>query len=263
MRTSRDIRSGAPASASAETGDGARGGGGARDGVDGDARAKRQKLAAETLGPLDEVFGQRSAFGLERDDSDAMRYLASVRREAENDQCVHFVAAEPRRRPVADEAPVAPPHGALAQWQDRLVDSFLALKEELQTQLARHDSGPPPVLPQTAAAWRQHVFGGAAPTTAVVFAMNHATAIKLLIYTTQWLSANTPDNVSRWIYMLFLRIDNLLDRSECAIVRDLAKKAARLRGSPNLTPMSRYTVDMVLCIVARYYRQLDLLPLAP
>lgn len=239
---------------------------------------KRQRVEEDqgyTQGPLDETFGQHSAFPIEQDDdSDVMKYLTSVRQEAESDRCVYFVE---RKEEEATEDEIGEAtmqavedivvgeielHEAI-QWRDNLLHNFLSLKDELKTHISRinqaHNLLVDP-LPQTAVAWRKLVFQNTPPTVDLLFnSVDHSTTIKLLIYCTHWLSINIPENLSKWIYMLFLRLENILDHSEVSIVRDLAKKAIKLREKENLTSISKYTMDMVISVVGIYYRQRDLL----
>ncbi|CAH2350402.1 hypothetical protein CLIB1423_01S09274 [[Candida] railenensis] len=230
-----------------------------------------------TQGPLDEIFGQHPAFPLSTDvdieGEDVMKYLAEVRQEAEADRHVHFVERErsvKKERELASQPEINEPRddpssaAARLAWKEDLMRAFLLLKEEVDTHKHRIEmvsSSKTYNLPETAASWRKYIFEkNTGPSIELLFnSVDHATAIKLLIYCTQWLSTNTPANLSKWIYMLFLRLDNLLDHSEFAIVRGLAKKAIKLREKPDLSSVSSYTIEMVIVIVGEYYRQRDLL----
>ncbi|CAK7891743.1 hypothetical protein CAAN1_01S06876 [[Candida] anglica] len=230
-----------------------------------------------TQGPLDEIFGQHSAFPVELDgdeeSNEVMQYLASVRNEAELDTPVHFVKRSKEK--TKDDTIVKQSNEQNStidynttstipdeiNWQENLLSTFLSLKEEVQIQTILPNSATSQPLPSSASAWRELIFTSKEPPTVRFFftELDHSTTIKLLIYSTQWLSTNTPSMLSRWIYMLFLRLDNLLDHNECAIVRSLAQKAIKLRTKPNLSPISRYTIDMIITIVGKYYHQKDLL----
>lgn len=118
-----------------------------------------------------------------------------------------------------------------------------------------------PDLPTSAAKWRIMVFGSPPPPLEFFFsALEHPTVIKLIVYYTKWLLATMPPSVDQWIFCTFVRLDNGLDHRELAFVRDLGRKARKLRlksMAANIPYTHAY--DMILAIVGEYYGQRDLL----
>lgn len=248
-----------------------------------------------THGPLDATFGQHAAFPLTQPDeatdslTDSVQtYLESVRREAEKDQCIYYAHRSQSPPPEDDENETIDDGkesaGAISLdnnqiWKTELMEEFLRLKEdvEMYLQLLKVQPGNnsenkteteantkiPLNIPETATAWRHYIINNPPPSIKFFFLhLNRPTIIKLLIYATKWLSANSNENLSKWIFLLFLRLDNLLDHIDCSIVRDLAKKAIKIKMNTNpqdINDVSKYTIDMVIVIVGEYYRQRDLL----
>lgn len=72
------------------------------------------------------------------------------------------------------------------------------------------------------------------------------------------------ETFGQWIWKLFLKLDNLLEASECSILRELAKTAMKLKSkldesSTVENSIARFTFDMIVVIVGTYYGQSDLL----
>lgn len=116
-------------------------------------------------------------------------------------------------------------------------------------------------IPGSAAKWREYVFGSSPPPLNYFHAvLDHPTIIKLVVYYTKWLLATMPPTVGEWIFATFVRLDNGLDYRELAIVRDLGRKAHKLRlklVAANVPYNPTY--DMILAIVGDYFGQRDLL----
>mmetsp|Transcript_1034 Transcript_1034/g.1140 ORF Transcript_1034/g.1140 Transcript_1034/m.1140 type:complete len:299 (+) Transcript_1034:174-1070(+) len=225
-------------------------------------------------------------------------YLESVRREAEKDPCIYFASRDThentRNENVGEsetikettslesnkqDLQVANTSGENKLWKKELMEEFLQLKEAVQVYLqslklqpgqfseneteVETDNEIPFDIPETATNWRQYIMNNPPPSIKFFFMhLNRPTIIKLLIYATKWLSANSNENLSKWIFLLFLRLDNLLDHIDCSIVRDLAKKAIKIKVNTvpqDINDVSKYTIDMVIVIVGEYYRQRDLL----
>lgn len=258
--------------------------------------ASAADVGSFTQGPLDATFGQHAAFPVPQSDestdplADSVQsYLESVRREAEKDQCIYYTHRSQNSPPddnesdtiedSKEESTVVIPPDNNEIWKRELMAEFLRLKEEVEIYLQSlkvqpdHISEDKPEaeanteisfdIPETATAWRQYIINNPPPSIKFFFLhLNRPTIIKLLIYATKWLSANSNENLSKWIFLLFLRLDNLLDHIDCSIVRDLAKKAIKIKvnTSPqDINDVSKYTIDMVIVIVGEYYRQRDLL----
>ncbi|ABN66682.1 predicted protein [Scheffersomyces stipitis CBS 6054] len=223
---------------------------------------------------MDATFGQYPAFSVETsdEDNDVALYLQSVRREAEEDSCVHFVERHEVEatkensdidKAIDSKISTTESH-PLDQWSEDLLTRFESLKQQLQTlQTEIHSSVPSDFeVPDTANQWRKFVFEHEPPSIVYFYKnIERATVIKLLVYFTKWLTLSSSAVLSRWIWIALIRIDNLLDPNECSVIRDLAKKASKLSSKDvdNATPASKYTINMILVLVRNYYGQRDLL----
>lgn len=235
---------------------------------------KRQKLEEPeqpeqhyTQGPLDEAFGQHSAFPLDaaEDSEDPVyQYLKSVRQEAQADKPFHFVerASTTETKESAQTELIIP-----QEKVDEIMRAFDALKKD-KTEDLQSDSETEQHydVPESAAVWRKKVFTEQ-PDPSFLKSLEHTTIIKLIVYYTKWLLINMPEQLGLWIFTTFLRLDRDLDHREMAIVRDLGKKALKLReklGDANdVAPAVEHIIDMTLSIVAVHFRQRDLLTKDP
>lgn len=226
---------------------------------------KRQKVEEPsfryTQGPLDDEFGQHGAFPLNNIDSDDLvyRYLMSVREEARADRLFHFVE-RPKREinsESSQEEQIVP-----QEKVDEFMGSFKVLKEAREIRLERSEFDYNCFIPNSAAQWRKRVFTEQ-PDANFLEILDHTTIVKLIVYYTKWLLMNMPDELGKWIFITFVRLDRDLEHKEMAIVRDLAKKATKVRakldGLADVSPVTQHIVDMILSIVAMHFGQRDLL----
>lgn len=125
-----------------------------------------------------------------------------------------------------------------------------------------------PEVPQSAGAWRSFVLSLSPPPIDYFnTVLEHATIIKLIVYYTKWLLVSMPPTLAQWIFVTFVRLDNGLDHTEMALVRDLGRKARKLRTKfiegkkegLEIPQVAEETVDMILAVVGVYYGQRDLL----
>lgn len=123
------------------------------------------------------------------------------------------------------------------------------------------DPTPLPEIPTSAAKWRELIFGTSPPPPKFFHeVLEHPTVIKLIVFYTKWLLATMPPTLQEWIFATFARLDNGLDHREAAIVRDLGRKAHKLRLKAVAANVPCHpTYDMVLAVVGEYYGQKDLL----
>lgn len=231
---------------------------------------KRQKVEEPryTQGPLDEDFGQHRAFPLDAapddgEDSQVYQYLSSVRKEAEADQGFHYVE---RSKTVKKESEASDESIVPQEVIDEIMKSFDALKkardERLEEQEEEDTEEAEFAVPESAAEWRKKIFSEQPDAQFLEF-LEHTTIIKLIVYYTKWLLINMPEQLGKWIFTTFLRLDRDLDHKETAIVRDLGKKAVKLRAkveeAEDVSPIPKHIIDMTLVIVGIYFRQRDLL----
>ena len=136
------------------------------------------------------------------------------------------------------------------------MNDFMALKSQMDME----DLEPVQwTQPANIASWRKRVMEAGPPSFQVIYQFDHSTAMKLAVHFTSWLSATTNDNFSQWIYVLLLRIDNLLDSDDCHIIRSLGKKAVKLLETPKeYNDTALYTFRFIVLVVNKYYRQSDI-----
>lgn len=242
--------------------------------------AKRPRLQEEENRRVyeDEFFGQYPALPVgipndedEDDDEDSkqvMEYLKSVRREAEKEHAVYYSDKREEETAISqagerDDEPTTETLTKLVLWQDNLVAELVTIKQSLAQYNWKSMAFENIHLPETAVLWRKYILENEPyPIQTFYTTIDRSTIFKLIVYFTKWLSVSTTSNLSKWIYTVFLRIDNLLDPNECSVIRDLGKKAVKLAPrltADNSTDVSHYTVDMIIAIVGNYYGQRDLL----
>lgn len=234
-----------------------------------------------TQGPLDDVFGQHAAFPISYPSEDTelesfqvYRYLSDVRKEAEIGGSVSFVPRIKNNEEVQDNSSDAKNRKDTRNEEQRAVflKEFLRRKEDAKQLYAKYQvseysdedgDSEEITIPDTASEWRKLIMNTPPPSMNFFYSkIHHMTVIKLIIYSTKWLSASCNKNLSDWIFRLFLRLDNLLDHTEQSIVREFGKKAIKVKdkvGLENMTEIVKYTTDMIITIVGDYYGQKDLL----
>lgn len=182
----------------------------------------------------------------------------SYRKQAENSSSVMFV---PRSTP--DESTEAQRELVTEQQND--VDSFhSAVVEEFRLQ---RDQLPEAgtldipsgfIFPLTFTSWRQYMMTHD-PTVELVSNMDHELTIKLLIYSTKWLSPRIPQRLSQWMYAIMTRVSEPLEASDVSVLRDLAKRAKTLTHRDQLDDTTLFTLQFVITIVGAVFGQRDLL----
>lgn len=128
------------------------------------------------------------------------------------------------------------------------------------------DSDAQIVIPLSAGEWRTLIFSQS-PPEGFHDALEHPTVIKLIIYYTKWLLVSMPSTLLEWMFATFVRLDNGLEHTEMALVRELGKKARKLRtkfrnGAQEgavIPQEAQDAVNMVLAVIGHYYGQRDLL----
>lgn len=217
-----------------------------------------------TKGPLDETFGQHAAFPINdphHERSEVHQYLQSVRQEALNDRSFYYVEKKQTSPIVSTTPSKTTPPTINKHWRSNLMAKFLELKSSLFESQNFGDTYNIPI-PQSATTWRTYVFENTPPPIGFFYnSLDHPLLIKLIVYFTKWLSANIPETLSQWIFIVFLRLDNVLDSTETSIVRDFGKKARKLADKRTTvgSTVGDYTIDMVLIIVSEFYGQKDIL----
>ncbi|CCE81668.1 Piso0_002331 [Millerozyma farinosa CBS 7064] len=239
-----------------------------------------------TQGPLDDTFGQHPVFPLSSSlrqetsvSREVMEYISEVRLEARNDAPVHFVSKDEstpnedisRHEDMRLTQTVEQNSREATEWQESVSNQFLGLKEHIASYIterkqsleqARKEAQSSYQVCSTSAEWRKLILNEPPPSIDFFyFCIVHSDVIKLVIYSTKWLSSNVTSNLSKWIFVLLLRLDSTLDHNDCAVVRDLAKKALKIKekGSAQLNETTTFTLDFIIYIVATYFGQKDLI----
>lgn len=115
-------------------------------------------------------------------------------------------------------------------------------------------------IPKTPKELHNYVFENPPPPLPwFVVGITRSQVFELVDLFTQWLSASSDDNLSVWIWTVFVRLDREMEANEMAVIRSLGKKAAQLLTEVDQTNPVRFTLHMVVVVVAYYYGQLDLL----
>lgn len=246
-------------------------------------------------GPVDPEFGQRVAFpGLDENDGGKSNgngpplsvedYLRSVMSEASSRPS--FVVAKDRVvKPVIprgrgalrsydqtdDEVVVKKtvqetkkrvPVSIDGNWINAFLKQFSLTKAETSQALVKVESSNEVELPQTFSKWRQFVLNPEnAPQLSLLKRLDHAMVVKLIGYCHKWVSSKMAPELAQWIYSLLVLLPDTVIGDDISTLRELAKKCIQVKQNPHwpLDPVTAYTLDMVIAIVARYYKQLDLL----
>lgn len=206
--------------------------------------------------PLDNVVDEE--YEVDETSGQVQAYLKAVRNDAQNDAPVYFKKSEDAIKPI-EPSSIDPTHideGLLA-WNKSVINELLTLKSN------RHIKGSDAVdLPQTANEWRKFILENDLPSLDFFYSLlDHSTAFKLVVYCTKWLNISTSEHLSKWIWYLFVRIDNTLDPNEISVLRDLGKKACKLllKVTDETNEITQFTISMIITVVANYYGQKDLL----
>ncbi|CAO3568196.1 unnamed protein product [Mortierella alpina] len=103
-------------------------------------------------------------------------------------------------------------------------------------------------------------YQGISPHPRFLVRLNQGHLVQLLKYHLRWLAEDDlTDREGMWLYALFLKLDPLLESDQVAVLRNLAKKCARIRSHFHGESGSKLaTVNMVITIVARLFGQEDL-----
>mgnify|MGYP002378942995 CR=1 FL=1 len=241
--------------------------------------AKQFILPREDNGSMkSDVFDQQRALPVElvsdeegQEDAvsqEVRQYLVSVREEVYADelevlaQAQNITANEPLETNENDcDEDVNRGRDYGLDWSHSVVDMLLSLKALAGTSSINEPIDESVVVPETANEWRKLVMETEPPSIGFFYALDHSTVFKLVIYFSKWLSVSTNENLSRWIWLCFVRIDNLLDASEVSLLRDLAKKAVKLIDKVHVfeNAIASYTIAMVILVVGLYYGQKDML----
>ena len=243
-----------------------------------------------TAGPLDKDVGQRPVFPISSKASqiidgpplNAMDYLEIVRKEALSRPA--FVSAPENFKstvPIGRKAlisytedviksvdrsvftnakPLNPElsYSVNLEWHNAFMTQFKKYKGQAKEQeLAKLHIE----LPQTFSKWRVFVMDAKnVPSSSLVSSFDHQLKIRLLGYFNKWVSSRISDELSCWIFAILLSLPDVIVGEEVAVLRDLSKKCILINSNPHrpMTITTKYTIDMIVSVVAHYYGQRDL-----
>lgn len=101
---------------------------------------------------------------------------------------------------------------------------------------------------------------GTLPLLGIMMAMDQSAVIKVLEYHINWFEATGfSDKQGCWFYSLLVCLEKPLSPEACSTLRSLARSCSNLRASlenpedPRLAP-----INLFICLVARYFDQIDL-----
>ncbi|KAF9581871.1 gem (nuclear organelle) associated protein 2 [Lunasporangiospora selenospora] len=101
---------------------------------------------------------------------------------------------------------------------------------------------------------------GMRPEPRFLIRLNQGHLFRLLQYHMRWMAEDDmTEQEGKWLYAIFLKLDRLVESDEVSILRNMAKKCARIRSHLHIESGSKLaTVNMVITIVARFFGQEDL-----
>ncbi|ESO84398.1 hypothetical protein LOTGIDRAFT_56403, partial [Lottia gigantea] len=104
---------------------------------------------------------------------------------------------------------------------------------------------------------------GSPPLVSILAAMGQNTIIKVLQYHVNWFEATGfTSHQGRWLYALMTALQKPLIPEVCSTLRSLARLASQIRATltSEVENESRITeLNLLICIVARYFDQADLM----
>ncbi|KAJ8667631.1 hypothetical protein QAD02_009294 [Eretmocerus hayati] len=99
------------------------------------------------------------------------------------------------------------------------------------------------------------------PTLTVVLSMNQPTIEQVLEYLVDFLleQESIQPALGRWLYALLSALELPLNPDVCSCLRSLARTSSTLRSQLDPSKVNEAaSLNLFICIVARYFRQLDL-----
>ncbi|XP_011644799.1 gem-associated protein 2 [Pogonomyrmex barbatus] len=157
------------------------------------------------------------------------------------------------------------------EWQQYQVSDFSKirlyvnqLKDEIQ--MGRHKWKPPEIeLPDIddQNAWINFCLGEKKiePTLNTLFCFNQSSVEQVLEYLVQFVETERriQYKIGRWIYTLLASLEQPLQPDTCHCLRSLARTCSIIRAdSRELDAQELGALNLFICLVARYFRQLDL-----
>ncbi|XP_059488212.1 gem-associated protein 2 isoform X2 [Neocloeon triangulifer] len=222
--------------------------------------------------------------------ADAMEYLSFVAHEAS--QCKEVVVAVIDQKKLGKQtvtylseeetkAEIDSPNQPTREWKICQVSDFSDVRTQLAKMKAGHSVDSKKVerksLPLKCheSSWCKYCLGSNVarslpdfkdscveeceanlPTASVICSMDQPLIEKLLEYQIGWMEICGFSAIQGlWIYSLMAGLELPLTPDVCSLLRALARRCA---SSKNLTESCRTTLNLIICLVSKYFRQLDL-----
>jgi len=99
------------------------------------------------------------------------------------------------------------------------------------------------------------------PTLGIIFSMSHPTIEQVLEYLVEIIDEQEELSLSlgRWVYALLAVLELPLNPDACSCLRTLARCCSKIRAKTNPAQQTQVNaLNLFICLVARYFRQLDL-----
>lgn len=145
----------------------------------------------------------------------------------------------------------------LIAYQNDIIEKFKAQRASLPEN-GELDIPSDFIFPENFTEWRRFVMTNQ-PVVSLISNFDHELTMRLIIYCTRWLNNNIPEQISTWIFALLVKLDDILESSDAATVRDLAVRAKKINAKGDVVgETTRATNDFIILIVSMFFGQRDL-----
>ncbi|CDK25545.1 unnamed protein product [Kuraishia capsulata CBS 1993] len=218
-------------------------------------------------GPLDPIFGQHRAFPINIDISDldesrppadVNSYLARVRMEAEKMDVVAFVPREDSpANVIADpqEERLTEAQEEALRWHVEFMEGFVQRRSQFE-EMVRTNETLVFDFPKTMKTWRTFMFNND-PSDEYALALDTVTILKLINYSTKWLSKSINAHFANWVILLLVIVPDVLEANDISTLRTFAKKALRQRADE--LNEHEEVMRSIISAVGDFFGQRDLL----
>ncbi|ODV94680.1 hypothetical protein PACTADRAFT_34427 [Pachysolen tannophilus NRRL Y-2460] len=238
-------------------------------------------------GPLDPLFGQHRAFPIDIDidaivasggnsgnsgefPKDVHTYLAMVRLEAEKSDGFMFTKNETKSIDNTCDSDLKEIEfkdsnsnfKEFEAWRGEAVEKYTFLKIKFNSKKIQDKFSMPQdkllnLMPSSVKDWKAMVTGQN-PNLQILYNLDLSYKFKLINYFQRWLNRSINKFFIKWVFTLLLLIPSLLDYSNMAILRSLAKKSKKLLEFVT-NKETKVLMDWIVTIAAQVYGQKDLL----
>ncbi|XP_034255713.1 gem-associated protein 2 [Thrips palmi] len=207
--------------------------------------------------------------------SNGMEYLQRVMLEAK--RCDRVVTAQPPlssnpQPSLSEEEKEVSPLAPSIEWQEKQVFEFSKLRQKMAKRKACRHPGPQISLPSLAdkKGWELLCFGpkcdgvddsGSPPLLSILVNMGQPMVDTLLNWHSQWIEEcnHMTHRHGQWIFALLSCLELPLHPDTCSTIRFIARTCQQIRNimvDPDATELA--AVNLLICLVGRYFSQMDL-----